>query len=62
VRAAARAAAGCQRIAPALTCPLSPARSFCRKLVASTVMSYLAWLCLVPSVYINVADNEDGPW
>jgi hypothetical protein len=40
----------------------SPARSFCRKLVASTVMSYLAWLCLVPSVYINVADNEDGPW
>jgi hypothetical protein len=26
------------------------------------VMSYLAWLCLVPSVYINVADNEDGPW
>jgi hypothetical protein len=37
-------------------------RSFCRKLVASTVMSYIAWLALVPSLYINIADNEEGPW
>ena len=35
---------------------------FCRKLVASTVMSYLAWLAMVPSLYINIVENEDGPW
>ena len=37
-------------------------RSFCRKLVASTVLSYLAWLAMAPSLYINIADNENGPW
>jgi hypothetical protein len=35
---------------------------FCRKLVASTVLSYLAWLAMVPSLYINIVENEDGPW
>ena len=37
-------------------------RSFCRKLVGSTVLSYLAWLAMAPSLYINIADNENGPW
>lgn len=39
-----------------------PRRSFCRKLVGATVMSYMAWLSMAPSLYINIADNEDGPW
>ena len=40
----------------------SISRIFCRKLVASTVLSYVAWLFLVPSLYINVVENEEGPW
>ncbi len=51
--------------AGALTAPRArraPGRSFCRKLVAATVFSYIAWLAMVPSLYINIVENEDGPW
>jgi hypothetical protein len=40
----------------------SVSQVFCRKLVASTVFSYVAWLFLAPSLYINIISNEEGPW
>jgi len=40
----------------------SISKIFCRKLVAATVMSYIAWAALVPSLYVNLLENEEGPW
>ncbi len=50
------------RCAATLNAHAARRRSFCRKLVAATVCSYIAWLAMVPSLFINIVENEDGPW